>query len=209
MSGPPWPVEPTPRASLEAYLRWLDEQAGTSGTYEYVTEPSGEQQPVLSIRYMDCPQPGTMLGFTFGISAVANHLWGGLRPELCICVDSEDARWAWALADIGDRVRTTSVFLPGDTIEVGETISDESEMTSFVLWHQLLTEEEAILRIDDHEVVLVQAIPLHQSELDHLRRQADRAVAVRDLLHRLGEADLAITDVRRGPLPTETGSWDA
>jgi hypothetical protein len=193
-------VEATPRASLESYLRWLDQQAGTGGTYEYVTEPSGDLQPVLSIRYMDCPQEGTLLGFTFGISAVANQLWGGLRPELAICVDSTDARWAWALADIGDRVRTTSVFLPGDTIEVGETISDESEMTSFVLWHQLLTEEEAIIQIDDHEVVLVQAIPLHQGELDHLRRQTDRALAVRRFMKRLTDEGLALTDVRRPAL---------
>ena len=104
MKGAPWPIEAATRSSLESYLRWLDSQAGVTGTYEYVTEPSGDDQPVLSIRYMDCPQPGTLLGFTFGISAVANPLWGGLRPELAICVDSTDARWAWALADIGDRV---------------------------------------------------------------------------------------------------------
>jgi hypothetical protein len=200
MTGPPWPVETTTRASLESFLRWLDEQAGVPGAYEYVTQPTGDEQPVLSIRYMDCPQPGTMLGFTYGISAVGNPLWGGLRPELAICVDSADASWAWALADIGDRVRTTSVFLPGDTIEVGESISPESKMESFVLWHQLITDDDAIFHGDDHEVVIVQAIPLHQSELEHLRRQADRAVGVRDLLRRLTDQDLAVTDVRRRAL---------
>jgi len=200
MNGAPWPIEATSRAALESYLRWLDEQAGVVGTYEYVTEPSGDEQPVLSIRYMDCPQPGTLLGFTFGISAVANPLWGGLRPELAICVDSDDARWAWALADIGDRVRTSSVFLPGDTIEVGESISPDSPMESFVLWHQLIADEETIFRMGDHEVVLVQAIPLHQVELDHLRRQTDRAKGVRDLLRRLSEQELAVTDVRRDPM---------
>ena len=145
MKGPPWPIETSPRSSLEAYLHWLDGQAGTTGLYEYVSEPTGDDQPVLSVRYMDCPDPGTLLAFTFGISTVANPLWGGLRPELAICVDSTDPRWAWALADIGDRVRTTSVFLPGDTIEIGEPISEESPMDSFVLWHQLLTDDEAIL----------------------------------------------------------------
>jgi Suppressor of fused protein (SUFU) len=200
MDGPPWPIEATPRSSLESYLRWLDSQAASAGTYEYLSEPAGDEQPVLSIRYMDCPQPGTLLGFTFGISAVVNPLWGGLRPELAICVDSTDARWAWALADIGDRVRTTSVFLPGDTIEIGESISDESPMESFVLWHQLITDDEAIVHLDDHEVVLVQAIPLHRSELEHLRRQADRAVGVRDFLRRLAGEGLDVTDVRREPL---------
>jgi Suppressor of fused protein (SUFU) len=201
MQGAPWPVEATNRSSLESYLRWLDGQAGVTGTYEYVTEPTGDEQPVLSVRYMDCPQPGTLLGFTFGISAVANPLWGGLRPELAICVDSADARWAWALADIGDRVRTTSVFLPGDTIEIGESISPESPMEAFVLWHQLITDEdEAIFRMSDHEVVLVQAIPLHQVELEHLRRQTDRAVGVKTLLRLLSEQGLELTDVHRDPL---------
>ena len=136
-----------------------------------MTEPSGDDQPVLSIRYMDCQQPGTLLGFTFGISAVANPLWGGLRPELAICVDSVDARWAWALADIGDRVRTASVFLPGDTIEIGESISSESPMESPVpRGNQLITDDDdAIFPIGEHEVVLVQAIPMHQSELETLR----------------------------------------
>jgi Suppressor of fused protein (SUFU) len=200
MKGPPWPVEAVTRSTLESYLRWLDEQAGVAGVYEYVSEPSGDDQPVLSIRYMDCPQAGTLLGFTFGISAVANPLWGGLRPELAICVDSVDARWAWALADIGDRVRKTSVFLPGDTIEIGEPISDESPMESFVLWHQLITDEDAIFPVDEHEVVLVQAIPLHQSELEALRRQPDRAVGVREFLRGLADEGLAVTDVRRPPL---------
>jgi hypothetical protein len=200
MKGAPWPVEAATRASLESYLRWLDSQAGVPGTYEYVTEPSGDEQPVLSIRYMDCPQPGTLLGFTFGISAVANPLWGGLRPELAICVDSTDARWAWALADIGDRVRTSSVFLPGDTIEIGESISSESPMESFVLWHQLITDDDAIFPMGDHEIVLVQAIPLHQEELEHLRRQTDRTVGVKNLLRRLSEQGLELTDVHRAPL---------
>jgi len=200
MAVDPWPIEPTSRALVEAYLHWLDGQAGTTGVYEYVSEPTGDAQPVLSIRYMDCPQPGTLLGFTFGISAVANPLWGGLRPELAICVDSADARWAWALADIGDRVRATSVFLPGDTIEVGEPIAEESPMESFVLWHQLITDDEAMFASGDREVVLVQAIPLHASELEHLRRQPDRAVGVRTFLRSLAEQGLAVTDVRRPAL---------
>ena len=200
MTVAPWPIEPTSRALVEAYLHWLDEQAGTTGVYEYVSEPTGDEQPVLSIRYMDCPQPGTLLGFTFGISAVANPLWGGLRPELAICVYSTDPRWAWALADIGDRVRRTSVFLPGDTIEVGEPIAEESPMESFVLWHQLISDEEAIFTRQDREVVLVQAIPLHRRELDDLRREPDRAVGVRNFLRGLADAGLAVTDVRRPAL---------
>jgi hypothetical protein len=188
---------PASRSSVETYLQWLDDHAGTSGVYEYVSEPVGDDQPVLSIRYMDCPDPGTQLGFTFGISTVVNPLWGGLRPELAICVDSVDPRWAWALADIGDRVRTTSVFLPGDTIEIGEPISDESAMDSFVLWHQLLTDDEAILPLDGHEVVLVQALPVHRSELERIRSEGDRSVGVRTFLTELARREIPVTDVRR------------
>lgn len=198
--GPPWPVVAAPRSSVETFLRWLDDHAGATGVYEYVSEPVGDDQPVLSIRYTDCPDPGTLLGFTFGISTVANPLWGGLRPELALCVDSSDPRWAWALADIGDRVRRTSVFLPGDTIEIGEPISDESPMDSFVLWHQLLTDAEAILPLDGHEVVLVQALPVHRSELETIRREGDRAVGVRNFLTALARREIAVTDVRRDPV---------
>jgi len=200
VNGPPWPVEPVPRSSLETFLRWLDAQAGAEGVYEYVSEPVGDDQPVLSVRYMDCPDRGTLLGFTFGISSVANPAWGSLRPELAICVDSTDPRWAWALADIGDRVRTASVFLPGDTIEVGEAVSDESPMDAFVLWHQLISDEEAILALDGHEVVLVQALPVHRSELDHIRRETDRTVAVKAFLGELADRGIPVTDVHRAPI---------
>ena len=200
VKGPPWPIEDPPRSSLETFLNWLDAQAGATGVYEYVSEPVGEAQPVLSIRYMDCPDPGTQLGFTFGVSAVVNPLWGSLRPELAICVDSADPRWSWALADIGDRVRTTSVFLPGDTIEIGETISDESAMDCFVLWHQLISEDEAILPLDGHEVVLVQALPVHRGELEHIRREPDREAGVRAFLGALAERGIPVTDVRRDPI---------
>lgn len=200
MRGPPWPVLAAPRSTVETFLRWLDDHAGTTGVYEYVSEPVGDDQPVLSIRYLDCPEAGTLLGFTFGISTVVNPLWGGLRPELAICVDSADPRWAWALADIGDRVRRTSVFLPGDTIEIGEPISDESPMDSFVLWHQLLTEDEAILALDGHEVVLVQALPVHPSELAHIRSEPDRSVGVRNFLSELARREVPVTDVRRDPV---------
>gem|GEM_PF-6220866 len=185
---------------METYLHWLDAQAGVTGVYEYVSEPDDGAQPVLSIRYMDCPQPGTLLGFTFGISSVVNPLWGGLRPELAICVDSTDAAWAWALADIGDRVRATSVFLPGDTIEIGEPISAESHMDAFVLWHQLLSDEEAIVVLDGREVVLVQALPVHRLELEHIRRHSDREAGVRAFLTDLAEAGAAVTDVRRSSI---------
>jgi hypothetical protein len=200
VTGPPWPIEAAPRSSLETYLHWLDGQAGKTGVYEYVSEPVGDDQPVLAVRYMDCPEPGTLLGFTFGISTVANPLWGGLRPELAICVDSTDPAWTWALADVGDRVRTTSVFLPGDTIDIGEPISAESPMDAFVLWHQLITDEEAILPLDGHEIVLVQAIPVHRGELDHIRRQRDREAGIRAFLTVLAEGGGAVTDVCRSPV---------
>ncbi len=99
-------------------------------------------------------------------------------------------------------MRRTSVFLPGDTIEVGEPIAEESAMESFVLWHQLITDDEALFAHEGREVVLVQAIPLHASELEQLRRQPDRAVGVREFLRGLAEAGMAVTDVRRPPLPT-------
>jgi hypothetical protein len=200
VSGSPWPIEDAPRSSVETYLHWLDAQAGVSGVYEYVSEPNEGAQPVLSIRYMDCPQPGTLLGFTFGISAVVNPLWGGLRPELAICVDSADPAWAWALADIGDRVRSTSVFLPGDTIDIGEPISEESAMDAFVLWHQLLSDDEEIVELDGHEVVLVQALPVHRAELEHIWRHRDREAGVRAFLTALAEGGVPVTDVRRSPI---------
>jgi len=73
-------------------------------------------------------------------------------------------------------------------------------MDSFVLWHQLLSDDEAILPLDGHEVVLVQALPVHRSELEHIRRETDRAVGVRAFLGELADRNIPVTDVRRDPI---------
>ena len=73
-------------------------------------------------------------------------------------------------------------------------------MDSFVLWHQLLTDDEAILALDGHEVVLVQAIPVHRGELDHIRRETRSRPPGSGPSSALAEQGVAVTDVRREPI---------
>ena len=182
---------------VEAYLHWLDAQAGTPGVYEYVSEPTTATSRCCRSATWTARSRAPCWG-----SPSASRWWptpcgAACGPSWPSASTPPTRRWAWALADIGDRVRTTSVFLPGDTIDIGEPISAESAMDAFVLWHQLLTDEEAILPLDGHEVVLVQALPVHRAELDHIRRQRDREAGVRGFLGELAELGVAVTDVRR------------
>jgi hypothetical protein len=48
--------------------------------------------------------------------------------------------------------------------------------------------------------VLVQALPVHRSELETIRREGDRAVGVRNFLTALARREIAVTDVRRDPV---------
>ncbi len=46
----------------------------------------------------------------------------------------------------------------------------------------------------------MQALPVHRSELEHIRRETDRAVGVRTFLGELAELEVAVTDVPREPI---------
>jgi Suppressor of fused protein (SUFU) len=181
-------VRQSERDRAEAFLSWADERAGGM-TARYKAFASGEGSTITAIWYEHCPSPGWGVGLTYGASLLA-----GSRTELLIVVQSNEAVWAWALADFVDRHRARIQDLGiDDTINWGEPIAAESTMDAFFIGPPAGAPDDGVVHLagDDH-VQLLQAFPVYASELRLVRELGGRAFA-----QRVGDA---LTDPRRSAL---------
>jgi len=152
------------REVVEKYLAHLDKIfKAEPGFLKHSKE--GEFPPFHSFTYKDIPQAGMVTGFTCGVSLVEQPDGGNVRPELMICVDTEDDIWVLALSDIGHQHRGEYYFKPGDTINFNAKISEESEMTSFFVWHQnVIREDHELVCLPDWHIRFLQLFPVHDDE---------------------------------------------
>ena len=152
------------RDKVNKYLEHLDSIFKVEPKY-FKHSKEDEFPPFHTFTYRDIPEKGMVTGFTSGISFVEQPIESNVRPELLICVDTQDDLWVLALADIGYQHRGEYHFQPGDTINFNVKISDESDMTSFFVWHQnLIHEDYETICLDDCHIKLLQLFPVHDDE---------------------------------------------
>ena len=178
-SRQPGVVQLSGKDRAEAFLAWADAKAdGKLAQYKVFEE--GGSPGITSIWYGDCPSAGWGTGLTYGAS-----LLGHPHLELMIVIESVDPAWAWALAHFVDRHRAEiSELNIDDTINWHEPVSQQSAMDAFLIGPPVgAPDGEAVVQLgtDDH-VRLLQAFPVHASELPLIR-----AVGGRDFLGRVGE----------------------
>lgn len=102
---------------------------------------------VTAIGYQDLPEPGYLLGMTYGLSAAEHRDWVHGKPELSVCVRSDDAAWALAVGFLAEGLRGECPFAYGDLLDFGEPVSHESKMDGFVVFSSAVL-EPADARID-------------------------------------------------------------
>jgi len=152
------------KESAEKYLEHLDKIFKVEPRY-FTHSKEDEYPPFHSFTYRDIPEKGMVTGFTSGVSFVEQPDESNVRPELMICVDTEDDIWVLALADIGYQHRGEYHFQPGDTINFNSKISEESEMSSFFVWHQnVINEKYEIICLPDWHIKILQLFPVHDDE---------------------------------------------
>ncbi|TVU64863.1 suppressor of fused domain protein [Paenarthrobacter nitroguajacolicus] len=153
---------------VEQFLSHLDGLTGGIEPRFFPVEPSRPGVPsVTVIVYDDIPESGLLTGITYGVSLADHPLWRFGKPELCICVKSEDIRWALAIGHIGEVQRGDNPFRYGDTINFGERIAPDSEMTSFVIFAPAVMDHSDYAGIDLGEVLPINICglyPIHDSE---------------------------------------------
>ena len=152
------------KETVEKYLDHLDKIFKVEPSY-FKHSKENEFPPFYSFTYKDIPEKGMVTGFTSGLSFVEQQEGGNVRPELMISVDTEDDLWILAISDIGCQQRGKYRFHPGKTINFNSKISDESEMTSFLVWHQsVIREDHELICLPDWHIKLVQLFPIHDDE---------------------------------------------
>ena len=150
--------------SAEKYLEHLDKIFEVEPGY-FTHSKEGEYPPFHSFTYKNIPEEGMVTGFTSGISFATQPDDVKVRTELMISVDSPDDIWVLALADIGYRNRGEPPYQAGDTINFNSTISKESTMSSFFVWHQgLIQEDLEIICLPEWHIRLLQLFPIHDDE---------------------------------------------
>ncbi|WP_284978679.1 suppressor of fused domain protein [Arthrobacter sp. fls2-241-R2A-200] len=157
---------------LEQFLSHLDDLSGGIEPRFFPVEKSHPGLPgVTAIVYDNLPERGMITGFTYGISLANNPLWRFGKPELCISVKSDDVRWPLALAHIGEGQRGNP-FQIGDTINVGERIAPDSDMTAFVIFAPAVLDREDYTGINIGETLPINLsglYPIHEAERRYIQ----------------------------------------
>jgi len=148
----------------EKYLDHLKKIFKVEPKYFKYSE-DGEYPPFHLLTYDDIPEFGLRTGITSGVSFVPPIDGGNIRKELLICVQSNDPSWHLAMADIGYQHRETWKFEPGDVINHHGKISDESEMTSFLVWYQgVIREDHETVCLSEWHTTIMGLFPIHDDE---------------------------------------------
>ncbi|HKW73726.1 MAG TPA: suppressor of fused domain protein [Candidatus Dormibacteraeota bacterium] len=157
------------------------------------SRPEVHLPPVVALSFQDMPEPGLISGFTYGLSLARHPLWQFGRPELAITVFSKDVGWPISIALMADRLRGECPFEFGNTINVGETITDETHLAAFAIFAPPFPDNPDDCKIDvgdDVPVILTGCYPIHRTEMDFIERNG---------LEAFWKLDWDAYDVQRGP----------
>jgi len=120
--------------------------------------------PVMNVAvYSGFPERETLTAFTVGLSLF--HPPGGAHKELMISMRDSDDVWALACGYTAYQLRERCAFAYGDTIDFGDRISPQSQMTSFITLHPIyISPSDSVLDIGVRQVEIVQLVPIYDSE---------------------------------------------
>ena len=188
----------TPKDRLTRFLEHLDSIFQVEPEF-FPYEPESPDAPkVVCMAYADIPEPGFVTGVTHGLSEVAHKEWKFGRPELIISVESTDLAWAQAIGYIVNNLRGHCPFSYGDIINFQDTISDASEMTSFVVFAPAILNREHFLDIDvggEQPLNIAGMYPIYESEAEVIGR-----VGLEKFWH---HPNFDLFDVNRPPVEIE------
>lgn len=157
-----------PSSRVERYLAHLDSLSGgiEPAFSRFDAEQQGEPAVTL-LRYDNLPEPGMLTALTYGVSLGAHPEWQLGKPELCISVQSRDPAWGDAVGLLAAQLRGTCPFAYGDTINFNDRISEESEMTAFVVFAPAVLDRADFTGIDvgdDLPINIAGIYPIHDAE---------------------------------------------
>lgn len=157
------------KETAEKYLEYLEKIFKVQPKYLKFSE-EGEFPPFHMLGYQDVPEKGMITGVTSGMSFLPDPQSRDVRQELIISVESEDPSWILAAADVGYQNRGYRSFFPGQTIKHHGVISEESGMTSFLVWHQgVIREDLEVVCLPEWHVKFMGLFPIYDDERELIK----------------------------------------
>ncbi|TAF32612.1 MAG: suppressor of fused domain protein [Cytophagales bacterium] len=162
------------KSAAEYYLEHLDDVFGQEPEF-FKDEGAEDGLPeVMMIVYRDLPEPGYITALTYGLSLAHHPEWEKTtRNELCICLESTDLDWAMVLGYVATGLRGRAPFFYGETINIGEPISEDTKMDALMVFAPSVLEEEDYTAIEvgqDYKINIVGLYPLYASEIEVLQK---------------------------------------
>lgn len=159
---------------VDQFLSHLDRLSGGIEPRFFPFKESPDLPPVTVMVYEDLPETGMLSGFTYGVSLAHHPHWQLSTPELCISVKSADLHWPLVLGHIGDTQRGDNPFHYGDTINLGERIAPDSDMTAFVIFAPAILDRSDFTGINVGEtrpINICGLYPIHETERRYIHDQ--------------------------------------
>lgn len=163
---------------FERYLDHLDRlSGGREPEFWRVESSTPEGEGVAAIGYRNLPEEGLFLGLTYGLSLARQEVWTLGRPELSICVRSDDPVWALAIAFLAEQLREACPFSYGNTISFGEQIAEGSALDGFLVFAPITVDpDDADIDVgDDLPIRIAGMYPTYQSERDYIAAEGVEA----------------------------------
>lgn len=164
---------------MERFLAHLD---GLSGGAEPRFLPVTSTKPglprVMVMHYAGLPEPDMSTAVTYGLSLADHPEWHAGRPELTITVASEDDHWGLAVGFLAEQLRGDCPFSYGDTINFGEQIAPESQMTAFAVFAPATLAPEDYTGIDVGDrlpISIAGCYPIFDVEREYIHQHGLRA----------------------------------
>jgi Suppressor of fused protein (SUFU) len=178
---------------IDRYLTYLtDLTGGAEPRFRQINSTTPGERELVVITYLDLPEPGMLTVFTYGISLGDHPAWQAAKPELCLSVRSTDEVWGQAVGFLAEQLRGTCPFSYGDTLNLGEAVTQDSDMSAFVIFAPpVVAPADAQVDLGDPlPVNLVGIYPIHRSELQFI---------IDNDLKTFWEMDWDVYDVGRPP----------
>jgi hypothetical protein len=156
-------------APVEKYIHHLDKIFNQEPLF-FGGGKDNQGLPNASVMiYENVPEPGFITGITYGLSLANHPEWIEGKPELCITVRASNHNWGLAASYLVNALRGNCGFAYGQTFNLSEKISSESEMDAFFLFAPAILTHEQYANIDiglDYKINIVGLYPMYSHELE-------------------------------------------
>jgi hypothetical protein len=157
----------TPQDRCSKFLEHLDAVFQAEPEFFPIESKLAGAPNLACMVYRDIPEAEHITGVTFGVSEIAHAAWRSGVPELIISVQSTDAAWPLAVAELANQLRGQCPFGYGDVIDFGGRIAKESEMSAFLVFTPAILAPHASLGIDvgaKLPINIAGVYPIYESE---------------------------------------------